>query len=84
MDWQILVQPMLMILVPLVISQAKRLVGAQTWLLPIIAPILGAAADVLAHYATGVGVGTIQAMILGMAGVGLREVVDQLKKKVTP
>ena len=79
MDWQTFIQPSLIILVPLVVTQIRRVVGTHTWLLPIIAPLVGVVADLVSHYATGVSVGAGNAAVLGMAGVGLREVVDQLR-----
>lgn len=51
--------------------------------LPILAPILGAAADVLLHFAGLSSGGALTGAILGGAGVALREAYDQSKKLAT-
>jgi hypothetical protein len=69
-------------LVPLVIAGAKAAAARiPTWVLPIAAPLIGAGLDIAAHY-IGLTEGTqpIFAAIFGMAGTGLREIVDQLRK----
>lgn len=72
------------LVVPLVIGLLK------TWLpnlpkvvLPILAPILGALADIGLHFAGAPTVGPIWGAALGTAGVGLREIADQLRKTIT-
>ena len=74
------------ILVPIAIA------GLKVWipripphLLPVIAPVLGAGLEVLLNYASGAhGPGSgIAGAILGSAGVGLREIVDQAKQRVS-
>jgi hypothetical protein len=52
--------------------------------LPIIAPVLGAVADIALHYAGVSTLGPLWGMVLGSAGVGLRELQDQLKQTVLP
>jgi hypothetical protein len=56
------------------------------WLLPILAPLLGAGADIVLHYAGVVTLGATWGALLGSAGVGLREIQDQVKQRlgVTP
>lgn len=75
-NWALLLIP---VVVPVVIAIAKMLIPKlPKWTLPILAPLLGAAADYLT---TGsFGNGTIMGAIAGSAGVGLRELVDQLRK----
>lgn len=68
--------------VPLVIAVVKLLLPRipKVWL-PILAPVLGALADIFIQGAQG---GAIQApwlgAALGAAGVGLREIADQVRK----
>lgn len=75
-NWAMLLIP---VVVPVVIAIAKMLIPKlPKWTLPILAPLLGAAADYLAT--NSFGNGTIMGVIAGFAGVGLRELVDQLRK----
>lgn len=72
---------LLPVLVPVVIAALKLLLPRlPTWLLPILAPLLGAAADLAMHYAGLPSVGAPWGAILGSAGVGLREIQDQVRK----
>lgn len=68
------------ILVPVLIMMLKSNVNKA--FIPIVAILLGAVADIGNHVATGEGVGLVWGGVLGAAGVGLREVVDQLKKSM--
>ena len=68
-------------LVPLVLAGAKKAIASlPSWLIPILAPILGAVLDVLNAQLTGFSGGGMLGAILGAAGVGLREIIDQIKK----
>jgi ABC-type thiamin/hydroxymethylpyrimidine transport system permease subunit len=71
------------ILVPIFIAVAKFFIPKiPSVAIPIIAPIMGALVDWLT---TGTfGQGTIMGAIAGSAGVGLREIVDQLRKNNLP
>lgn len=75
----------LMVLVPLIMSQLKKLYGKYTWLTPLTAPALGAVADMASNWAAsyvpvvGLHQGGWKAAAVGLAGVGLREVADQLR-----
>lgn len=71
------------VVVPLLIAAIKKLIPKiPGWMLPVLAPILGAAVDIASFYATGVSLGPVWGAALGSAGVGLREVIDQLKQRV--
>jgi hypothetical protein len=76
-SWVITLIP---VVVPLVIAVIKFFLPKlpSAWL-PILAPILGAAVDLVCGGTWGSG--TIMAAIAGSAGVGLREIVDQMKKR---
>lgn len=85
LDRSTLVPVLIPVLVPVVIALLKWAVGRMPkWLLPILAPLLGAAADIASSYATGTALGPVWAAALGLAGVGLREIVDQARKAVAP
>lgn len=75
MNWTLLIP----VIVPLVIAGFKlgisRLPG---WLLPIIAPLLGGVLDAGIAYLTGNPANPLMGAILGSAGVGVRELKDQL------
>lgn len=67
--------------VPLFIALAKMLIPMLPgWLLPIIAPILGGLADAGLAYVSGGTANPVLGAILGSAGVGVREIVDQIKR----
>lgn len=69
------------VIVPLVIAVLKFVVARlPSWLLPILAPILGGLADAGIAWASGSTANPMLGAVLGSAGVGLREIVDQLKK----
>lgn len=71
------------VVVPLLIAGIKQVTQRiPGYLLPILAPLLGAGLDILTFYATGHSLGPVWGAALGSAGVGLREVVDQLKQRV--
>lgn len=69
------------IIVPLIIAGCKKLLPGlpKVWL-PILGPILGAAIDIVGQFTTGAAGNLWLAVGLGAAGVGLREIVDQVRK----
>jgi hypothetical protein len=77
-------QAFIPVIVPLAIAVLKVLLPRlpKVWL-PILAPILGAAADIALHQA-GLAHGPAWlGPTLGAAGVGLREVADQVRKSLS-
>lgn len=73
------------LVVPVVIALLKAfLPKIPSVALPIIAPVIGAVADIALHYAGVSTLGPLWGMVLGSAGVGLRELQDQLKRTVLP
>lgn len=77
--WQ---QALIPVVVPLVLAVLKVLFPKipKVWI-PWLAPILGAAAEIGLYYAGAVQqANPLLGAALGQAGVGLREMVDQLKK----
>ena len=85
MNWQSALQPLIVMVVPLLVSQMKKAVPAgHEWVIPtVLAPVAALGLNVIGHYAAGASVSATTAVALGIAGVGLREVVDQLKQSVT-
>lgn len=81
MDATAWVQMLIPVLVPLMIAAGKVLVPRiPGWLLPILAPVLGGIVDAAAAYASGGTANPVLSMALGSAGVGLREIVDQMRR----
>lgn len=68
------------VVVPLVIAGFK-LISAKipTWVFPVLAPILGALVGVISNAALQANGNLYVAAALGLAGVGVREIIDQLK-----
>ena len=80
-DLSKLITSITMVLVPVLVWAAKKgMAFLPSWSLPLIAIVLGGLIDVLNGLATGSSAGPLWGAILGAAGVGLREVIDQLKK----
>lgn len=73
------------IIVPIVIEIVKFISPKiPTWIIPILAPILGGLVGILSNAALQANGNLFVAVALGMAGVGLREIVDQLTPKSDP
>lgn len=84
MDSQTIVSLATPVVVPLIIAGVKKVLPSlPTWLLPVLTPFLGASVDVINHFATGSATNIVLSSLLGLAGVGVREVVDQLKSTTT-
>lgn len=80
-----IVQWLTPIIVPLVIAGLKKVLPAiPSALLPIIAPILGVVIDLVNNLATAHQTNFLVAAALGLAGVGLREVKDQIVPAAKP
>ena len=80
LPWQLALIP---VLTPLIIAGVKLLIPKiKTALIPIIAPALGLVLAVISSLTTGHELNAWLAMALGLAGVGAREIVDQLKQAV--
>lgn len=73
--------PVIVALVPIVLLYVKKAIPpSATTLIPVLAPVLGAAADALIAWATGHQADPKAGAIYGALGVFLREVVDQVRK----
>ena len=67
---------------PLLIAGIKLLVPKiQTKLIPLIAGVIGLGLALAANYLAGIDVNWWQGVLLGIAGVGFRELYDQLRQK---
>jgi uncharacterized RDD family membrane protein YckC len=73
MKWDLIIIPV----VPVILAIMKQLIPKipKMWI-PIAAAVIGALAELAMGYSGIPGWGAI----LGMAGVGLREIVDQIRK----
>lgn len=74
-----LLQSLLPVLVPVALALIKALLPKlpKMWI-PILAPLLGALAEILC---AGISANIAVSAALGSAGVGVREIVDQLRKQ---
>jgi hypothetical protein len=63
-----------------VIGFKKIIPDRYAFVYPMIASALGPALDYLSTYATGAAVNPAKGLLMGMAAVALREMLDQLKK----
>lgn len=80
-----LVSALIPVIVPLVIAGIKLgLPRLPVWTLPFIAPLLGALVGLVATLTTTHSQNPWISAVLGLAGVGLREAVDQVKQQVKP
>lgn len=80
-DWTALTTPAIIALVPLIVAAVKRWAPTRyTVLWPALATALGPLLDVASTYLTAQPASPGRGILLGMAGVALREVVDQLRK----
>lgn len=73
------------VVVPLLIMVIKLLlpkIPSAWW--PVVAPVIGVIADFAGSQVSGLEGNPALGALLGSAGVGLREVVDQLKKGMAP
>ncbi len=67
------------VIVPLILAGLKKIAPAvPAWTLPILAPVLGVVVDLVNHYALGHTSNLAVSIGLGLAGVGLREVKENL------
>lgn len=67
------------IIVPLILAGVKQLLPKlPSWTIPILAPLLGVAVDVVNAAATSHQTNLWVAAALGLSGVGLREIKDQI------
>lgn len=73
------------IVVPLIIAGVKWVLPKiPTWLIPMLAPVLGGLMGVITNAATAANGNLWVAAALGLAGVGVREIVDQVKPSKDP
>ncbi len=75
--------PLIAVLVPLVVALFKEaLPQIPKPLLPLLAAVLGVIGDLATSYLSGAPSNTIVGALVGFGGVGLRELIDQMKKAV--
>lgn len=73
------------IIVPLVLAGVKWILPKiPTWMIPVLAPVLGGLVGIISNAALSAQGNLMVAVALGMAGVGLREIIDQLKPEPKP
>lgn len=73
------------LIVPILVATAKYFVDKLPgWTLPILASCLGALLNYVSGLVGGPSTTLLNGAILGAAGCGLREIVDQVKGKILP
>lgn len=81
MDWNTLLAPVVIALVPILTMLVKKGIPDRfSFVIPLVATALGPLLDFVSLKATGVGHGPLYGIVYGMSGVALREVIDQLRK----
>lgn len=69
--------------VPVAVAWLKpRIARLPRWAVPLVAILLGAAGQYMAALTGAVDVDVTTGLVLGGAGIGLREVADQVRKDV--
>lgn len=67
------------VVVPILIAGLKKWIpNIPSWILPVLAPLLGALADLIMQAAGVQTGGAVKGALLGSAGVGLRELQNQV------
>lgn len=85
MDAQTITNFLTPVIIPLLIAGMKKLKpNIPTWFIPILAPLLGTLTGYIATIALHNTGNLWLSAALGLAGVGVREVVDQLKPTPQP
>lgn len=73
------------VIVPVIVAFLKWAIQfLPSWSLPIIASALGEVINYVSGLAGGPTTSVLNGLMLGAAGVGLREVVDQVRSKIKP
>ena len=68
------------LLVPLVLAAVKKFAPSlPSWVIPLAAPVLGVLIDLVSSLATTHSSNLLQGAVLGLLGVGLREMKEALK-----
>jgi hypothetical protein len=78
--------PIVALLVPLVVQLLKTKVmpSIPVWLIPILALVLGPLGEFAVAKLTATTMTGWSGALAGLAGVGVREIVDQLRKALAP
>lgn len=80
-----LLKALIPVLTPLLVMGVRAfLPKVPSKFYPLIAALVGVALDLVAHYSLGTTLSPLAGFALGLAGVGLREVKDQLSKPQPP
>jgi hypothetical protein len=84
MDWTTLFTPLIVALVPILVILVKKVIPDRYAVFyPVAATVLGPILDYLSTWVTAQPASPGRGVLMGMAGVALREVIDQLRKLKT-
>ena len=78
-------QPLILVLVPLIVAflKTKVLPTVPPLLLPVLAAVIGPLLDLLLAFLAAKAADPAKGAIYALAGIGLREIVDQGKKAIS-
>lgn len=80
-DWTTFAMPVIVAVIPVIIAGVKKIVPPSwSWVYPLLATGLGAVLETVNAYATGAAASPGKGAALGLVAVGVREIIDQLKK----
>ena len=84
MDWTTLLTPLIVAVVPILVVLVKRVIPDRYAVFyPVAATVLGPILDYVSTWVTGQAAEPGRGVLMGMAGVALREIIDQLRKLKT-
>jgi hypothetical protein len=83
--WQQILPALITVAVPLLIALGRKVIPLlPKWLLPILAPLLGAALSYVVDASAGQNVGIVMGAVYGGLGTWLREFIKQLQQAAQP
>ena len=83
-DWPAMLTPAIIALVPMIVALAKKWIPERfSVVLPLLATALGPSLDYLSTWLTAQPANPGRGVLMGMAGVALREIIDQARKMPT-
>lgn len=84
-DWNTIAMPVIVAVIPVIILGIKKVVPESwSWVYPILATLLGSVLDTVNAWATGAAGSPAKGAALGLVAVGVREIIDQLRKLGKP
>jgi hypothetical protein len=80
-DYTLLFTPLIITLIPILVALSKQIIPARYAVLyPMLATVLGPVLDYASTWLSAQPANPGRGLLMGMAAVALREIVDQLRK----